>query len=62
MNSENDELFEVCVYPDGEWYEEPPPWKSDDYRVSTTRMCGECGEPTPEFCECAHTTLQEQSK
>jgi hypothetical protein len=32
----------VYVYPDGEQYEEPPLYKSDDYEVRRTALCTTC--------------------
>lgn len=42
----------VYVYPDGEIYDEPPSWKSDDYEVRQTRLCETCDEElTVEYSE-----------
>lgn len=35
-------MVEVYVYPDGEQYEQPPSWKSDDYEVRKTELCVKC--------------------
>jgi hypothetical protein len=32
-----EELKDVCVYPDGEQYDAPPTWKSDDYEKRPLR-------------------------
>jgi len=40
MNEE--ELFTVYVYPDGEVYEHPSTWKSDDYQERKTAYCNKC--------------------
>ena len=40
MNEED--LITVYVYPDGENYEEPPSWKSDDYFIRQTSICTVC--------------------
>lgn len=53
------DLKTVYVYPDGEQYDEPPSWKSDDYEVRETALCETCdteleihyGEPFAS-CEC----------
>lgn len=53
------EMKTVYVYPDGEQYDEPPSWKSDDYEVRQTDLCTSCdtelephyGEPFAS-CEC----------
>lgn len=37
--------MKVCIYPDGEQYEEPPHWKSDDYEVREVEVCITCEEP-----------------
>ena len=39
-----DERYKVYVYPDGEQYEEPPSWKSDDYETRETALCATCDE------------------
>ena len=39
-----DHLIDVCVYPDGEQYEEAPSWKSDDYEQRKTILCVTCDE------------------
>ena len=38
----DDLLIDICVYPDGEQYEEPPSWKSDDYEKRKTALCNRC--------------------
>ena len=45
MNDMSDEYFyTVYVYPDGEQYDTPPEWKSDDYEVRQTTLCNTCEE------------------
>ena len=59
---DNPELTEVYVYPDGEQYDTPPTWKSDDYQKRETMLCEKCdnelqvhyGEPYAS-CECGTT-------
>lgn len=34
----------VYVYPDGEIYDEPPSWKSNDYETRQTQLCETCDE------------------
>ena len=36
--------IKVYVYPDGEQYEYPPEWKSDDFVVRMTELCEKCDE------------------
>lgn len=52
-------LIDVCVYPDGEAYQKPPSWKSDDYEVRKQGYCGQCDQSiVPHYsepfasCEC----------
>lgn len=46
------ETYSVCVYPDGEQYEEAPSWKSDDYEVRQTTHCNTCdAELTVHYAE-----------
>ena len=40
----NEYFYNVCVYPDGEQYDTPPEWKSDDYEVRKTTVCNTCEE------------------
>lgn len=37
-------MAKVYVYPDGEQYDEPPTWKSDDYEVREGGYCETCDE------------------
>lgn len=32
----------IYAYPDGEQYDEPPAWKSDDYETRETMLCETC--------------------
>ena len=38
-----DDLFKVYVYPDGENYDGPVDWKSDDYQIRRSALCEDCG-------------------
>lgn len=38
-----DDLFTVYVYPDGENYDGPPDWKSDDFIIRKSTNCNVCG-------------------
>jgi len=37
-------FYNVYVYPDGEQYDTPPEWKSDDFEVRKTTLCINCDE------------------
>ena len=44
MSPSDMNFYNVYVYPDGEQYDTPPDWKSDDYEVRQTTVCNTCEE------------------
>ena len=44
MPKENheDDFKDVYVYSDGEIYDTPQSWKSDDYEIRETMLCEDC--------------------
>jgi hypothetical protein len=42
-------LEKVYVFPDGEVYEIPPTWKSDDYEIRYVKYCEKCDSTVVPF-------------